>query len=143
MYTPPMKTNRARLFLIAVGLILSALLYAQEASTIWNGVYTEAQAARGKALYAEQCAACHGDEPVGGSMGPGLVGDAFMADFMTVGELADKIKQTMPANDPGMLTPAQTADLIAFLAMSNKWPTGEKELASDLAALQQIKIVKK
>ena len=142
MYTPLMKSYRTAFFLFAVGLIFAAVLHAQGV-TIWDGVYTEPQADRGKTVYADQCSVCHGDEPVGSTMGPGLTGDGFMADFMTIGELADKIRMTMPANNPGMLTPVQTADLVAFLAMANKWPAGAKELASDLAAIKDIKIVKK
>src|SRR3954464_10308109 len=44
------------------------------------GAYSAAQATRGKALYADQCVACHG-EMLEGLVGPPLVGDDFLADY--------------------------------------------------------------
>src|SRR5262245_53624772 len=43
----------------------------------WTGVYTEQQARRGRALYDERCAYCHGDDLFGGDCAAPLIGPAF------------------------------------------------------------------
>ena len=52
--------------------------------SVWDGVYTEAQASRGKALYSQECASCHGSELTGGEMAPPLAGGEFMAGWRTM-----------------------------------------------------------
>ena len=115
-------------------------LLAQASATA--GVYTEAQAKRGAALYKEQCAACHGDDLKGSDIIPALTGEAFASGWQgkTLGDLFEKIGVTMPALDPGSLKPAQTADLIALLLSTSKYPAGKTDLASTQDALNQIKI---
>ena len=132
------------LYIAAAALVVVAgtqvVLRAQ--GTVSAGVYTEAQAKRGAGLYTEQCAACHGDDLKGNDIIPGLTGDTFTGNWQgkSVGDLYDKIQMTMPALNPGSLTPAQTADLIAQMLSVSKYPAGETDLASTVDALQQIKI---
>src|SRR5688572_29570126 len=45
--------------------------------TVWDGVYSEAQAARGKAVYDAQCAFCHQSDLRGQGFAPGLIEDTF------------------------------------------------------------------
>ncbi len=129
----------------SVATLLVGRTFAQAGASIWDGVYTEAQATKGKMVYTEQCSPCHGDGPEGTANAPGLSGNDFMADFnnQSVGELFNRIKETMPANSPGSLKPEEITVVIAYLASANKWPAGEKELPSDAGALGQIKIIKK
>jgi mono/diheme cytochrome c family protein len=103
-----------------------------------DGVYTEAQATRGQALYKQQCASCHG-ETLGGAQAPPLASDDFIRSWQTVplSDLADKIKNTMPANAPGQLTAPQASDLVALILKSNRFPAGPSDLAAD-ATLKQI-----
>jgi len=128
-------------FLRAVGLALvtlalvaiaSALMQAQTTRTVQEGVYTDAQATRGQAVYAQQCAGCHG-AALKGAQGPPLVGDAFLANRQ--GEqlftLVAKVRNTMPLDAPGQLTAPQTSDLIAFVLKSNGFPSSRTELAAD------------
>ena len=132
---------------IAVCAVLAAALGIQitlhaQASTA-AGVYTEAQAMRGAALFKEQCATCHGEDLKGsGDVAPPLTGEAFLSGWQgkTLGDLFDKIGVTMPAVDPGSLKPQQTADLIAHILSTSKYPVGTTELASTQDALNQIKI---
>ena len=133
------------MFVYAVGQNVTVVSHAQGAATVWDGIYTPAQAARGKTLYADQCAVCHGKDLEGTTLAPGLSGTEFMADFegSNMGQLFSRILRTMPASAPGDLMPPQVADLLAFMAESNKWPAGEKDLATDQDALKLIKIVKK
>lgn len=113
-----------------------------QGASVSAGVYTEAQAKRGAALYKEQCAACHGEDLKGNDIIPGLTGEAFAANWTgkSVGDLFDKLSMTMPALDPGSLKPEQAADLIAHILSVSKHPAGKMDLASSVEALQQIKI---
>jgi mono/diheme cytochrome c family protein len=143
-------------FAAAVGIGIAALiisasvsLRAQQASagagparTAKDGVYTAAQASRGKALFDMRCAACHG-EMLEGLAGPPLAGDVFLGprDKQRVADLFDKIHATMPADAPGTLEGAQVADLVALILQANGFPAGRAELPAADAALKQIALV--
>ena len=64
------------------------------------------QAGRGKSLYNEHCASCHADTLMGGEMSPPLVGGDFLSNWngLTLGELFERIRTTMPQNKAGKLT---------------------------------------
>jgi mono/diheme cytochrome c family protein len=121
--------------------LCSAMLVAQTSASVWDGVYTTAQADRGKALYAKACAACHGSSLDGSGAAPPLAGADFKSDWngQTVNDLFEKTQTTMPADQPGSLSKQQTADILAFLLASNEFPAGAKELPSDAAALGKIR----
>ena len=114
---------------------------AQAPRTVQDGVYTDAQAARGQALYVKQCASCHGDT-LKGAQAPPLVGDAFVAAWQTMplGDLVSKVRNTMPADAPGQLTPPQSADIVAHLLKTGGFPAGRADLASADAALSQNRL---
>ena len=103
---------------------------AQPASSVWDGIYTDAQAARGSEAYAKSCAACHGAALTGTGEAPALQGGQFVSDFNgeTVGDLFDRIRTTMPQDNPASLTRDQYADILAFLLKANGFPAGAKEL---------------
>ncbi len=107
-------------------------LHAQDTSTktVWDGVYTDEQANRGKQLYADACASCHGPELTGGEMAPPLVGGDFGSDWngLSLGDLFDRIRISMPQN----------ADILAFILQANKFPSGTTELAKDSMMLKGI-----
>jgi mono/diheme cytochrome c family protein len=116
-----------------------AVLHAQPARTANDRVYTEAQATRGRALYSEKCANCHG-ESLQGRSAPMLTGNAFLTVWgpQPLSELAAKIRNTMPATNPGTLKPSETADLVAYILQTGKFPAGSTELSADAAALKSI-----
>jgi len=126
---------------VATLAVLQSTVRAQPTKSVWDGVYTEEQANRGKQGYAEQCASCHGPELTGGEMAPALAGGEFMAgwDGLTVGDLFERIRISMPQNSPGSLSGAQNADILAFMLASNKFPVGQTELAKDAMVLKTIK----
>ena len=139
-----MKIKFAAIALIpfAAVFVLRATVHAQPPSkSIWDGVYTEAQATRGKALYAEQCASCHGGELTGGEMAPPLAGGEFMAgwDGLTIGDLFERVRISMPQNAPGSLSGQQNADILAFMFSANKFPAGAAEMPKEAGILKQIK----
>lgn len=125
---------RTRWALFALGVAVAGLggrLAAQEAGrTIWDGVYTEAQAERGAAVYTEQCAMCHGPQLAGTGEAKPLTGPEFLANWngLSLGELYDRTRTTMPQQAPGELTRDQYADVLAYLLKFNGYPAGQKEL---------------
>jgi mono/diheme cytochrome c family protein len=121
-------------------LFLAAIVYAQQSASVWDGVYMQEQAGRGKALYDKNCASCHG-KALDGISAPALTGMEFMGswDGLTADDLFERIQTAMPADDPGRLSRTQTADLVAFLLTFNGFPAGQKELPNDAASLKTIR----
>jgi mono/diheme cytochrome c family protein len=127
----------------AIVVVLGLALRAQEARTVWNGVYTEAQSKRGEATYTDMCGSCHGAELEGLDMSPPLSGATFGSNWneLTMGDLAERIRISMPADRPGTMTRAQVADVMAFILKANHFPAGGTELPQEVPLLKQIKIV--
>jgi mono/diheme cytochrome c family protein len=121
----------------------SSVSWAQApAHTVWEGVYTTAQATTGKAAYDAKCTTCHGAELSGAEMAPPLAGGVFLGNWsgQSVGDLATRIHTTMPANDPGSLSNQETADIVAYILSFNQFPAGSVALASDPQLQAQIAI---
>jgi quinoprotein glucose dehydrogenase len=110
--------------------------------SVWDGVYTQDQAERGHSLYNQHCASCHGDTLAGGEVPPPLAGGDFLANWsgLTVGDLFERIRRSMPQDDPGRLSRQQKADVLAYIFSFNKFPAGKTELAHDTELLKQIRI---
>lgn len=117
---------------IAMGTLASAGRGADAdfTSSVWDGVYTDAQATRGSGSYTEHCAVCHGASLGGVGEAPALTGARFISDFdgLSLGELFDRIRTTMPLNNPAGLSRDQYADILAFLLKSNSFPAGSSEI---------------
>jgi mono/diheme cytochrome c family protein len=127
--------------LIPLALLALAAMPAA-AQTVWDGVYTAAQAERGKDIYLSECVLCHGATLLGAEGGPAVTGEGFrMAwDGQTADVLVERIRTTMPADGPGFLSRAQSTDLTAYLFSDNGFPAGETEMKPSLAALKKIVI---
>jgi mono/diheme cytochrome c family protein len=138
-----MKIHIAAAVLIplATAALLQSNARAQETKSVWDGVYSDAQATRGKTAYSEQCASCHGPELTGGEMAPALAGGEFMSgwDGLTIGDLFERIRISMPQNSPGSLSGAQNADILAFVLASNKFPAGAADMPKESMILKSIK----
>jgi cytochrome c len=132
-----------RLIPAVIVLVAGIASAAQDPRTVWSGIYTEAQAKRGEAVYMEMCANCHGAELEGLDMSPALAGATFSSNWneLTMGDLADRIRISMPADRPGTMTRAQIADVMAFMLKANEFPTGMSELPQEVPVLKQIRIV--
>ena len=118
------------------------LVSAQSGKSVWDGIFSEEQARRGEVAYRQYCANCHGVGLEGGDMTPPLVGGAFTSNWndLTVGDLFERIRVTMPLDDPGKLSRQQNVDVIAFVLKTNAWPAGSTELAPEPGALKQVRI---
>ena len=133
---------------VAVGAQGAALSQTAESSSdarsARTGVYSEAQQKRGEVIYSRECSTCHGERLKGGEGAPALADSDFSAGWngRTVGDLFDRIKQTMPAppEQPGKLTPQQTADVVAHILSANSFPAGTTELTVEIDALKRIRI---
>jgi S-disulfanyl-L-cysteine oxidoreductase SoxD len=122
--------------------VLCVTAFAQVASrSVWDGVYTADQAKRGEAAYRIACARCHGDTLTGGEAAPPLTGGEFLANWngLTVGDLFERIRVSMPADRPGELSSAQNADILAYVLTVNQFPGGKKELERQVEILKQIR----
>jgi mono/diheme cytochrome c family protein len=111
-------------------------------ATVWDKVYTEEQATRGKDAYMTECSACHSEDLGGSGYAPALKGDdfAFAWGDKSVGDFFTRIRRLMPPDNPGSLAPEKYRDIVAFILHENKYPAGEHELSADQAALNAIKI---
>jgi mono/diheme cytochrome c family protein len=109
--------------------------------SVWDGVYTEEQAKRGEPIYQKECAACHGDQLTGGESAPALTGGAFLANWngLSVGDLFDRIRKTMPQSNPGRQSRQQDADILAIILTRNKFPAGKTELYKQSEMLKEIR----
>jgi mono/diheme cytochrome c family protein len=108
-------------------------------------LYTTPQAGQGAALYARQCAACHGADVEGGT-GPALKGPAFTemaaGQHLTAKSLLDRISSSMPMTAPGSLKPEDYAALMAFLLQQSGYPAGSRPLSQDDANLASLDLGK-
>ena len=124
-------------------MLACAVLFAQERSrSVWDGVYTAQQAARGEDQYARRCAGCHGDDLEGDVVEhPELAGGNFRDkwDGETLGDLFERIHRDMPQPKPGSLSRETTLDLIAYILSANKYPPGTNELPHDTPSLKEIR----
>jgi cytochrome c len=139
-----MRSLKVILALAAIVLplgMLRAQAPAAESRSVWEGVYTEEQAKRGEPIYSKECAACHGAMLTGGESAPPLTGGAFLANWngLTMADLFDRIRKTMPQTNPGRLTRQQDADILAFMLSVNKFPSGKTELYRQSEMLKEIR----
>src|SRR3954471_315298 len=112
---------------------------------VWDGVFTAAQAARGKEPFERSCARCHNIELAGSQRGPALKGNVFWSkyDNENLSSLFMFIRDTMPQDGPSLVTDEIKADVLAYIMSVNGMPAGSSELKADIRALEEIKIAKK
>jgi cytochrome c len=136
-----MATLGYALFAAAFFGVRAQELTPSQPKSVWDGVYTEEQAKRGELVYRKECAACHGEQLTGGESAPPLTGGAFLSNWngLTLGDLFDRIKKTMPQTAPGKLSRQQNADILAFMLSMNKFPAGKTELYRQSEMLKEIR----
>lgn len=128
--------------LAAFTLAVFATLIAQDLPPIWHGVYTAAQADRGRLAFENHCTECHHADLSGGE-GPALIGSTFMVkwEMQSVERLFHKIRDTMPEAGSSEVSDADKLDIVAYILQQNGYPAGNVELKDTqgaLAALQMI-----
>jgi mono/diheme cytochrome c family protein len=113
--------------------------------SVWDSVFTLAQAGRGEITYRATCASCHGDTLGGINDAPALTGPDFHKthDGNALSSLFNRISNDMPSDNPGSLAGPQVADVVAFLLRYNGYPAGEVELPAAAESLSRIKFLPK
>jgi len=113
-----------------------------QATSVRDGVYTRAQAARGAAEYAAACSSCHAADLRGNSNAPSLVGAsfAFLWEDKSLDELFTTIRTLMPTNAPGSLSASVYVEILAYILEANGLPAGRAELVADPDVLGRIAI---
>jgi mono/diheme cytochrome c family protein len=116
-------------------------LSAQAVTSQWDGVYTVEQAKRGEQLYDKKCSSCHGTDLNGGLHAPALVGSGFTPNWNNVSlyDLFERMRTSMPEDEPGSLSRRQTADIVAFMLQKGEYPAGTSELPTEAEILQTYK----
>lgn len=118
---------------------------AQPAKTVWDGVFTMEQAARGEGSYRKECSSCHGAALEGdGGFAPALIAEAFTFRWQdaTVGDVMIVVKASMPQDRPAALGPDVYADIVAFMLKMNNYPAGQTELSTDPAQSKDTRFAK-
>jgi len=98
-----------------------------------SGVYSEAQAGRGRETYAYNCQSCHTPSSHTGPTFVSAWGGRPLLDLFGF------IRDNMPQNDPGILSNKEYAQVLAYLLQMNGMPAGSDELPSDAATLEMIR----
>jgi hypothetical protein len=139
-----MRMFRRTSLALAVVLLGGMVLRAQDTTPrIWQGIYTTAQAERGKATFNNACLRCHGVD-LSGTTAPALKGDRFQSSWGsdTVESLFAKIRDTMPPNFGTIVDDQAKLDVVTYILQTNGFPAGPTELvigSSDLASAQILK----
>ncbi len=136
-FTPAFRCFAAALAVVAV--TVPGRAAAQEL-TVWDGVYTEAQARRGEPVYEAECSECHGPAMEGIDMAPGLAGGDFVWnwDGLPLGDLFERIRISMPQADPTSVTRAQKTDILAYMLEMSGYPAGDTELSTRARDLNRV-----
>jgi len=105
------------------------------------GVYTAAQAERGRAAYSQHCSRCHGENLAGRRDYP-LSGERFVDrwEAHTVEHLFVVVRDSMPPDGPDTVDANDKRDIVAFLLQQNGFPDGTTELSRDEAVLATLAI---
>jgi len=110
--------------------------------SVLDGVFTDEQAKRGQEVYTTNCAHCHGNSLQGGEEAPPLAGEDFIKNWtgMTVGDVVERARRSMPEDDPGSLTRQQYTDVTTYILGANRYPTGKTELPIETEKQKLIKV---
>ena len=130
-------TSRFFLALLLAATLPAPPLGAQKPRTVWDGVYTDAQADRATGVFGASCSNCHtlttqGNRP--------LSGDAFWQSYTqkSVADLLGFVSKNMPNGNGGSLSAASYNDLVALILKSNGLPAGKTELTPESIVDVQI-----
>ena len=147
-----MKSTRVRAVLVVAASSLIPVLVvaapshgADDATSVWQGVYTKAQAERGRATYFAACVSCHGAQLQGDTDAPELAGNGFLRKWtdQPLGTLFAFTESQMPVGRPRSLGAQGYAEVIAHILATNGFPDGQQELPANSSVLDKIMIDRK
>jgi mono/diheme cytochrome c family protein len=105
--------------------------------SVLDGVYTAEQARRGRQVFERECVLCHGPREFSDRGFQLVWGDR------PVGSLYTQIRTSMPLDNPGSLTPAEYASVVAYILQLNGYPAGENALSAEPDSLSRIRMVRR
>lgn len=110
--------------------VLFAASAVAEPKTIKDGVYTEAQAETGKAVFEQYCKACH-------------VKEFYQAKFTAWNgtpliDLYESMSATMPEDNAGALSLQEYTDVLAYIFSILEYPAGDKPLDHNDSSMEEI-----
>jgi hypothetical protein len=141
---------------------------AQSPRSNWSGIFTAAQAARGEELYRRSCSLCHGTDLMGmqwlpvpyrqpnpadffgldpsaawPNRVPELAGSVFFGNWngLTVADLVERTRISMPMNRPGSLVRRDVVYVIAYVLLQGGFPPGPTDLTDRLDDLREIRLL--
>lgn len=117
---------------LAVASMGVVVVRAQGATTN-DGIYTAAQAAKGKELYGQVCESCHNPGKFAGAEFTRAYGSKPLSEI-------DAAMSEMPMDNPGSLKREDVASLIAYFLEMNKYPAGQTTLSGEADALKAIMV---
>jgi mono/diheme cytochrome c family protein len=123
-----------RLAVVLVALCAASELQAQKKSSTIAGVYSDEQATRGRDVYLGNCKSCHTPESHTGPLFKSTWGGRPLSELYVF------VRDRMPKNEPGSLSPQENADVVAYLLQLNRLPAGQIDLPADSATLKSIRI---
>jgi S-disulfanyl-L-cysteine oxidoreductase SoxD len=123
-----------------------ALAQARDASralSVWDGVYTSDQAARGRQAYDASCSSCHGTDLAGRRDNRALAGSRFWEDWGedSLGTFFAVVRKTMPRGASGSLAEPVYFDIVAYVLQKNGYPGGDRELTA--ASVDAVRVTRK
>ncbi|SRR6266404_789208 len=138
------KATKVIIALLIIG-VSQAALRAQQTDklvSVWDGVYTKDQAKRGESLYVQNCSSCHGPDLSGNDEAAALAGPVFLSswDGLTVGDLANRVRVSMPPNNLGKLSRQQIVDILSYVLSFNNFPAGKTELDPKPEFLKLVRV---
>jgi quinoprotein glucose dehydrogenase len=143
--------SKRRLLAVAALLSTCALerVAAGDGRSIRDGVYTAEQAQRGQAAYTGPCDRCHGYKLDGAADDPDMLpappvaGPKFLRNWngRSLAALFEYLRAAMPANNPGYLSDAEVADIVAYMLFASGMPAGGEELPPNAEALAGVAVV--
>jgi mono/diheme cytochrome c family protein len=128
----------------AASMAARAITARERPATVWSGVYSKADADRGKQTYARLCSRCHGVDMKGGATEPGLVGPKFFDRWhdLRLGDIVAYIQSAMPREHDFYVSAPAAREIVSLMLQESGVPPGKAPISSDIATLNQILITR-
>jgi mono/diheme cytochrome c family protein len=119
-------------FASALLLLSTSDLAAQPTRSTRDGIFSKAQADRGREVFVNVCANCH----TRGQFNDGTWRRKWQG--RTVFDVLESIRTTMPNDNPSGLSDGEYLDVITYLLAQNGYPAGAQDASE--AALKKVRI---
>jgi alcohol dehydrogenase (cytochrome c) len=126
---------KAHRFLVTTAMAPLAIAIAAGQQPATTEPYTVEQANAGRIAYQANCAACHLPDLQGSNEAPPLAGPNFMNSWRdrTTNDLFNRIRNTMPADNPGSIGDQASVSIVAYILQTNAAPAGTRALTPTTA----------